>query len=281
MSIRTSHFGPSHQTESNFSNISVSTSSSKTKSKIDENEIEKKLSRYKLATDASFKDKLSYVIYRIWNAIKSIVNRSDWQLTRKEMFEEVKKQFESKDFKPFAEMLKDHMPQVMKVAEKATDLFMCFFIDSKINSYDKNDEEIEKKAKALIKPLFEEFKTHATKLSIDPELIDPLLEILENDGMGKEQYFAQIGPKIEPTLNSLLGKLADGSLVPVVADLAMGIFKIVAAQNLVDSATKRSAANLLSELDKALKVMSKDKALVGQVSQMAMGIIADVLNSKH
>lgn len=65
------------------------------------------IGRYRLATNASFKDKFNHFIFRLVNAVKAIFGKSDWQLARKELIEWSFKQTERLTSEFNAELLDD------------------------------------------------------------------------------------------------------------------------------------------------------------------------------
>lgn len=226
--------------------------------------IMEKTERYKLATDASFIDKFNYVIFRIWNAIKAIFNQSDWQLARKEIVKCLTEPvLQHKDIKPFADMLKGHMPQILKTVAAVVDAMMCLSIDSKIDSYSKNPLRAIQTLESLKKPLLQEVKTHAGKIGVDPELIDPIFNLLEKNQLDEAAaYVNENEVRFMAAVATLKPKAIDGSIVDDVLNLAKGIFRVLATQNVVDSTTRNSIVNALRTTIKTLGQLADDKALL-------------------
>lgn len=217
----------------------------------------KKLSRYKLAADASFKQKFEYVIFRIWNALKAIFNQSDWQQVRKEIVASITEPLlKNEGLKPITEMFKNHIPQITKVVEAGVDLFMCTGIDNKLESVVENPKK--ETLDSLKKPLFEEFKVHATKLGVNTQLFEPMLK-MNNRLIPSHIETNKLPFTLE--LLSLLPKIEDGSIVPPLADFLKGAFKIVAKQDVISSTTRDSATRLVNLASKTLQQIFNDKAL--------------------
>lgn len=124
-----------------------------------------KLSRYKLANDASLTDKLSYAFYRIWNAVKAIFNQSDWQCVQREMVKDA--QDECKyliNAIPFAMLaIQSQMPMINECIEKGVIAANYAYVDGKLADSIKDSSKmttVNKIAAKQIETIFNRFVDH-------------------------------------------------------------------------------------------------------------------------
>ncbi|MFI5342632.1 MAG: hypothetical protein ACHQUC_00245 [Chlamydiales bacterium] len=98
---------------------------------------QERLARYRpLTPNASFKEKLDYYVFRIWNFVKAFFFHSDWRLAKKEIAAAIiKPLLEDKSLVHYMDISKAHAPQFKRLLEAVVELAMCISIDSKIEAY--------------------------------------------------------------------------------------------------------------------------------------------------
>jgi len=88
---------------------------------------------YRLKPNAIFSQKIQYVVYRLWNAVKAVFGRSDWQVARKNLTEVMVKHDVIKSSLPYETKV-----SLDKIYASLAETSLYFSIDGKAKAHSKD-----------------------------------------------------------------------------------------------------------------------------------------------
>lgn len=151
--------------------------------------IESKVKGYRISNEASFGDKINYVAYRIWNAIKAVFNKSDWQIASEEL--ETKISNDIKKLPLVGSLILEAIDS--KNMKSLVELGLLLSIDTKLEKfYSNKDDPIKKLPADDIARIMAILTSLAKEVSSDLGFSVEAFDVIVNENATEDQKFMAI-----------------------------------------------------------------------------------------